>query len=394
MAPKDPSTHGPLRVAIMGTRGIPANYGGFETFAEELSKRLIAAGAEVTVYCRRPFFKRIETPATFNGVRLRYAPTIMHKYLETPLHAFFSFLDLIFHRVDVVLLCNAANAPFAWIVRLLGIPLVINVDGIERKRAKWSALGKLWYRLGEICAVLFASRIVADAESIRVYYREKYTVETTVIGYGAVAVPLPAGPVLEKLAVEAGKYILYVSRLEPENNALGVIHAYQQARTELPLVIVGDAPYAAEYKQALLQAAAAIENTPIGKKRVVFAGFQFGAAYRELRSHCAIYIQATEVGGTHPALVEAMAYGNPTIANDVPEHREVLADGGLYYPYNDFTALGGILDQLLLSTGLRHELIERARARVATHYTWDGVTAQYLKLFKLLYDADASRPHA
>jgi glycosyltransferase involved in cell wall biosynthesis len=360
-----------LKVAILGTRGIPARYGGFETFAEEISTRLVARGHEVTVYGRHPFFKREPLNSPYRGVSLLSCPTVMHKYLETPLHALTSFLDLFRRRFDAVLLCNAANSPFAWLVRLRGLPLYINVDGIERRRSKWNSLGRLWYKLGERCSVWFATRVVSDAEVIAQYYRETFGCESEVIAYGAEPKIRAAGEVLRQFNLKTDNYILYVSRLEPENNALGVIQAYNRSKVPLPLVVVGDAPYAAEYKSKLRAEAG---------PGVIFTGFQFGAAYQELRSNCYLYVQATEVGGTHPALVEAMAYGNCVVANDTPEHREVLANVGEYYAFNDFDALGDIIKKLVANPVGVRELGELARKRAQEHFSWDSITDKYERL--------------
>lgn len=361
-----------LKIAILGTRGIPANYGGFETFAEELATRLVAMGHHVSVYCRHPFFEQPKTSATYRGVQLISTPTVMHKYLETPLHALTSFLDLFKRDFDVLLLCNAANAPFAFIPRLLGFPIAINVDGIESRRQKWNFLGKLWYKIGERAAVLFATRIIADAKVIADYYWQRYASSSQVITYGATANPLPPGKILEKYSLTTANYILYVSRLEPENNAKGVIQAYVQSKLDMPLVIVGDAPYAAEYKAEL---------KALANNKVIFTGFQFAEAYRELRTNCYCYIQATEVGGTHPALVEAMAYGNCIIANDTPEHREVLDQAGLYYAFNNFDELTKLLIEVIRNKDLSDSYSTKARARAGELYNWQRITGEYEELF-------------
>ena len=371
-------------IAILGTRGVPAAYGGFETFAEEIGVRLIERGYKVRVYCRYYGNQRpIETE--YRGMSLSHVRAVRQKYLETPLHSLFCFIDLIKQPCDLALLCNAANSPFAWIVKLLGIPLVINVDGIERKRAKWNWLGKLWYLLGEKTSVWFASKIVSDAQMIADYYQETYRLDTAVIAYGAEKKLEPAAKILDRFALKANNYILYVSRLEPENNALGVIEAYkllvkeatQAGQSDLPtLVIVGDAPYAVNYKQELFQKA-------VGQN-IVFTGFQFGQAYRELRSNCLLYIQATEVGGTHPALVEAMAYGNCIIANDVPEHREVLGAAGAYYSKNNWSELSQRIKELLDNPNHLQAFKKAAEERANQHYSWDSVTAAYCRLFETL----------
>ncbi len=368
----------PLKIAILGTRGIPACYGGFETFAERLSQILVERGHALTVFGRRKFFRPDPACRSHNGVTLRYAPTIMHKYLETPVAALTSFLELVRYRFDVVLLCNAANSPFAWIVKALGIPLVINVDGIERHRAKWNQLGRLWYKLGEYCSVKFADTVVADAQVIADYYRATHASDTTVIAYGASATVRAPGAALQRFKLEPSQYLLYVSRLEPENNALGVIEAYRSSGVALPLVIVGDAPYADSYKEKLRQCA---------DEKVIFTGFQFGEVYQELQSNCLAYIQATEVGGTHPALIEAMAYGNCVIANGTPENREVLSGTGLTYSKNDFAELATLMKFVQDNPTKRSEYGNLAKARAESVYNWEKIANQYEECFGRLVRA-------
>lgn len=358
----------------MGTRGIPARYGGFETFAEELSTRLVTRGHSVTVFCRDIAGKRTEKFESYRGVSLLYTKTIGQKYLETPVHAFTSNLKLLTRRFDVALLCNAANSPFAWMIRAQGVPLAINVDGIERERAKWNALGRLWYRLGEWTSVLFASKVIGDADVICEYYKDRFQCDAIMIPYGAEAHRRPGGETLAKFGLTAGSYILYVSRLEPENNALGVIEAYLHSGVSIPLVIVGDAPYATAYKESLRAAAQ-------DSSKILFTGFQFGDAYQEFQSNCYLYVQATEVGGTHPALIEAMAYGNCVVANGTPENREVLGDAGCIYQKNNFAELGALFKDLVENPEKAAAYKEKARLRAGAKYSWDAVTDAYEDLF-------------
>lgn len=364
-----------LRIALLGTRGVPARYGGFETFAEQLSSRLVARGHEVTVYGRCGFLGRWGEQERLDGVRRRNTPTIFHKYLETPIHAFTSALDLLFQRCDAIILCNAANSPFAPILKLKRVPLTINVDGIERNRAKWNSLGKAWYLLGERCSIWLASRVISDAEVIAEYYRDTYGVDSTVIPYGVHPLRRAPGVTLERFGLRAKGYILYVSRLEPENNALGVIEAYRDLErrggvsAKMPLVIVGDAPYAAEYKERLRAAAQGCN--------VIFTGFQFGEAYQELQSNCYLYIQATEVGGTHPALIESMSYGNCVISNGTPENVEVVGDAGVCFRKNDFEQLAEILAELIAKPEQAQEYGDRAATRAHQNYSWDVVVDRY-----------------
>jgi glycosyltransferase involved in cell wall biosynthesis len=177
---------------------------------------------------------------------------------------------------------------------------------------------------------------------------------------------------------------LYVSRLEPENHALTVIEGYRQAggRAALggPLMLVGDAPYATDYKGQLERAAAATGD-------VIMPGYVFGDGYAELQSNALLYVQATEVGGTHPALLEAMGRGATIVANDVPEHREVLGEAGLYYDRNDAAVLAARLKDLAADSELRARLGRDAAERATALFSWDAVTDSYEALFTRMTSA-------
>jgi glycosyltransferase involved in cell wall biosynthesis len=219
-----------MKLAILGTRGIPANYGGFETFAEELSTRLVARGHEVTVYCRSNNIRYREP--LYKGVRLKVLPTIGTKYLDTVAHTFLSVLHAIPRRFDCILMCNAANAIFTAVSRLTGTPVALNVDGIERKRKKWGPAGRAYYRVSEYLATLIPNVIVTDASVIRQYYMATYGKTSVMIAYGADCSRVDSTSVLSELGISPRDYFLYVSRLEPENNAHLVIKAFEQTQTE------------------------------------------------------------------------------------------------------------------------------------------------------------------
>ena len=367
----------PMKIAIAGTRGVPAAYGGFETFAEQLGSRLVSRGHHVTVYGRSHVVP--EGLREHLGMRLRVLPTIRHKYLDTVAHTAISVLDTLPRRFDIVLICNNANSPFALVPRLTGAKVALNVDGLEWERGKWGLAGRTYYRFCAWLSPKLPIVLVSDARVIARYYTEKYGRKTFCVPYGSDPTRVPAGETLASLGLRADGYLLYVSRLEPENNAHVVLEAYAQAGGEaalgMPLVIVGDAPYATEYKRSLSEEAAAVPG-------VLMPGYVFGTGYGELQSNCAVYIQATEVGGTHPALVEAMGRGACVIANDVPEHREVLGDAGSYYDRNSSASLAGAIRQLVGSAEQRKHLGELAAARARRLYSWDHVTDQYELLFR------------
>ena len=357
-----------MRIAILGTRGIPASYGGFETFAEELAMRLVARGHEVTVYCRER-----HGSAAFVGAKLVYLPTIRHKYLDTIAHTAVSTLHLLFHRVDVALYCNAANAIFTWMPRLVGVRVALNVDGLERNRKKWNQLAKKWYLLSEWLATFMPNETVTDAATIEKYYQERYGRRSTFIPYGAEMGKLESDEVLDELGLERGRYFLYVSRMEPENNALLVRETFEQVATDMKLALIGDAPYADEY-------IAKVHAT--SDPRIVMPGAIYGQGYKELGSHCFAYIHATEVGGTHPALIEAMGRGALVLYLDTVENREVAGDSGV--PFEAFELAEKIHDVLAMSNAERDQLRHAAVERVCARYSWDAVTDQYEQLFKNL----------
>lgn len=357
-----------MRIALLGTRGIPAAYGGYETFAEELSSRLVERGHHVTVYCRQ----RYHAPS-YRGVQLVSLPTIRNKYLDTLAHSALSTFHLLTRRYDAVLYCNAANAIFTLLPRLAGMPTALNVDGIERLRKKWNGPARAWYHLSEFLATKFPTVIVTDARRIAEYYLQQYNTPSVCIPYGAPIERVQTTRALEQLGVQPGNYWLYVTRFEPENNPLLVRQCFEQVDTARHLVLVGDAPYAAAY-------IAAIRDTK--NPRIHIPGAIYGEGYHELQSHAFGYIHATEVGGTHPALIEAMGKGNLVLYLDTPENAEVAGEAGI--PFEKDTLRQTIAAASCLSAEELDRYRHAARERVRRLYSWEAVTQLYEDLiFKL-----------
>ena len=370
-----------MNIAILGTRGIPPAYGGFETLAWELSTRLADRGHDVTVYCRRGWTD--ETVPVPPGVRRLFLPYLPGKYPATVSHAGLSVLDALVRGYDAIWLGNAANALFAGLPRIRGTVVALNVDGIERQRAKWGLVGRLWYAAGERFALTFPNVIVSDAKVIQDYYRGRYRKPSALIAYGAPILEREPPPDLSQLGlaalagIEPNRYILYVSRLEPENQADLVIEAYRSVPGNLPLLIVGDAPYADAYKERVRGLAAA-------DPRVRLAGAIYAQGYRDLQRGALAYVQATSVGGTHPALIEAMGAGNLVLAFDTPENREVLDGTGVLFsnPAQLTDQLAGVVAE---PWSAEHGALQAAaRARAESVYSWDAVTTAYEELFERL----------
>jgi glycosyltransferase involved in cell wall biosynthesis len=360
-------------VALLGSRGVPAGYGGFETLFEELGSGLVGRGYDVTVYCRSRYTPRALD--SYRGMRLVTLPTLPTKYLDTPIHTLLAALHCVTEAFDAVLLVNAANALFVPLLRSAGLPVALNVDGIERRRAKWGMPGRLVYALSEWLAARLPDALVTDAETIRAHYLRRFGADSTVIPYGVTPRPLPPGPVLAGLGLTSRSFLLYVSRFEPENNPHRVVQAYRDVPGDLPLVMVGTAPYARRFITEVRRAA---------DDRVVFPGAIYGDGYRELLSHALLYIQATEVGGTHPALVEAMGYGNCVVVNDTPENREVAGPAATYFRAREPQTLTRALVRLLADAELRRDQAASARSRALGSYRWERVVESYVELLRRL----------
>src|SRR6185369_9903971 len=302
---------------------------------------------------------------------LQYLPTIRHKYFDTIAHTAISTWHLLGHRPDVALYCNGANAIFTVWPRLLRVPVALNVDGIERKRKKWNRAARAWYLASEWLSKFCPTVVVTDALTNQDYYRRRYGKQSVFIPYGADLGKLDSTEVLSKLGLEAGQYFLYVSRLEPENHPLEVREAFQQVVTPMKLALIGDAPYAQDYIRR-------VRDT--SDPRIVMPGAIYGAGYRELGSHCFAYIHATEVGGTHPALIEAMGRGALVVYRNTPENAEVAGEAGIPFEAEELAAK---LRRVLGMPEAERERFRRAAiARVRAHYSWDAVTDAYEELLK------------
>jgi glycosyltransferase involved in cell wall biosynthesis len=364
----------PISVALMGSRGIPGRYGGYETLMEELGVRLVARGFRVTVYCRSH-----STPRglrTWRGMDLVVLPTIRTKYLDTPVHTLLSALHAVAAgHYDAALMVNSANALFVPLVRMGGTPVALNVDGIEKRRAKWGPFGRAVYALSERLACVLPNVLVTDAEVIRRHYLERYGAESVPIAYGVDPRPPAETGVLERLGIQSRRFFLYVSRFEPENNPHRVAEAYRQVGGDLPLVMVGGAPYAGKFIAYFTKGA---------DPRILFPGPIYGEGYRELLSHALAYVHATEVGGTHPALVEAMGYGNCVLVNDTPENREAAGDVALWFRAEQPASLAAALERVRGHPAEARERGEAAARRAARLFSWEEVADRYAALLRRL----------
>ncbi|MCP9489046.1 MAG: glycosyltransferase [Solirubrobacteraceae bacterium MAG38_C4-C5] len=363
-----------MKVAILGTRGIPASYSGFETAAEQLASRLSARGHEVVVYCR----SHVVDPSLreHKGARLVHLPSVRNKYLDTFAHTLASSLHAaLATKPDVALFFIAGNAPMCRITRWAGIPTVINVDGLDSDRSKWPPVAKAYLRFAERNAPRWADTALTDSHAVADVFEQRYGQRIGVVPYG-VEDPgeAPVGT-LERLGLEPRRYILFVGRLEPENNPHVLVEAFSRisaaSARDMKLVVVGGAPYADEYIRTVHRR---------GDPRVLFPGYVFGPGYWELQRNAYVFCAPTEVGGTHPVILEAMAAGNCVLVNDHTPNVETVGDAGVTFSGEDgVPSLTAELERLLGDPDRVEALRGRARER-ARRYSWEAVTDQYEEL--------------
>jgi glycosyltransferase involved in cell wall biosynthesis len=357
------------RLAILGTRGIPARYGGFESFAEELAIRLVDRGIDVTVFCEDQ--DSPDRPDSYRGVRLVHVKAPSIGPLSTII---FDLKCLWLARTthDFLYMLGYGAALFCFIPRLWGKEVWINMDGVEWSRAKWNWIGKLWLRFMERAATWTANRLIADAAGISNHLRTRYArlPEVTVIPYGAYCVEEePDGHALEEFGLIAGEYYLIVCRLEPENHIREILEGFIASDSEFPIVIVGDSGAQTKYVRALKQ---------LDDQRIRFIGTVYDRAKLEsLRWHCRAYFHGHSVGGTNPSLLEALGCGNRVIAHENVFNREVAGECA------DFFSSPAEISKLVNRLEGR-EVLAKSRSeiqnRVRENYNWEKVTGSYLEL--------------
>jgi len=361
-----------MKIAMMGTRGIPANYGGFETCVEAVSTRLVQRGHEVTVYNRPHHVKWPE--ATYKGVRLIKMRTIANKYLETLVHTTLSAIHASISGADIVLIFVAANSPVTLVPRLAGRKTILHVDGLDWKRDKWPPFAKRYIKAAEWLGTCLPHALITDSRVVQQYYKDTFRADAEYIAYGAEVEPVQSGQTLARFGLTREGYLLFVGRLVPENQIHTLIKAYEQLRTGKKCVIVGNAPYAEKYIREL--------NAMAGPN-VIFTGYQFGTAYRELSSNAYLFVEPSKVGGTHPALVEAMGFGSCVVAHGTAENCETIGDAGFSYDgAQPVESLRTLLQRLLDTPDAVVAARQRSRARATQEFSWEQVTDAYEAMFQ------------
>jgi len=364
----DSPTAGP-EVAIIGTRGYPSYYGGFETAVRHIAPHLADGGWSVTVY-GRPGQERSDDPSLDTRIIRRSSRGLESRSLSTLTYGLTATLDAIRRRPDVALVMNCANGYWVPLLKLAGIPTVVNVDGIEWERAKWGRLARFVFRSGARLTARFADRLVFDAAAIGDYWRREFGATGTMIAYGgteADALPLHG----DDAHLADRVFALMVARFVPENTVPEFLVAAERIAEHHPVVIVGSTGYGEALDAAAQDLAARTPN-------VTWLGHvSDDARLIALWQRAGAYFHGHSVGGTNPALVQAMHCGAPTVARDTVYNREVLGDTGARFvppvPEAIADAVLALLDDPAEQASLRTRALDRARAA----YTWAGVCSGY-----------------
>ena len=360
-----------MKISVLGTRGVPANYSGLETAVERIGERLARKGHEIAVYCRT---HNITIDAdTYKGMQLVKLPSINNKYLDTLSHTFLSLLHVFTHRPDLVHLYGVGNSVFLIPLRLLRRPVIISVDALDWQRKKWNRFAAFCLRSSAGVAVQFSDQYIVDSREVAKYYIERYDKPPVYIAYGA-DTPEPTNDdgSVEEYGLETRKYILFVGRLVREKGVHHLIKAFEMTDTDLQLAIVGDNPHNRTYVESLKATT---------DPRIRFLGFVYGKGYQRLCNNAYLYVQPSDVEGTSPALLGAMGFANCVVVSDIPENLETIGDAGVSFERGNPLSLKEQLETLIGQPQLVREYGQRARARVESVYSWDRIAEDVERLY-------------
>lgn len=354
---------------ILGTRGVPAAHGGFETFAEYLSLYLVSLGWHVVVYCQEDG----EGPMyvdSWCGVERVHIPIKLSGAKGTMLFDWKATVHAAKYR-DLCLTLGYNTALFCALIKLKGIPNIINMDGIEWSRMKWGPFAKLWFWLNDWAGCWLGNHLVADHPQIKAHLASRVRSDKiTTIPYGADAVQSAPVEPLAALGLEAGRFMTVIARPEPENSLLEIVKGFSAKPRGMTLVVLGNYSDANAYHRAVKQAAGS---------EVRFVGAIYDkTVVQALRYHSAAYVHGHQVGGTNPSLVEALGAGNAVVAQDNRFNRWVVGKGALYF--KDEQGFSACMDQIQADPSILSQLRVQGQQRYKADFTWIHVLQQYEEL--------------
>jgi len=354
-----------LGIAFIGGRGVGSAYSGIERYYEEVGGRLAARGHRVLAYSRSYFSPK---SCDFQGMEVHRLPTLRSKHLETFVHSLLATLDVCFRHVDIVQFHALGSSPFSWLPRLFGKKAVVSVRGLDWQRAKWGFLARNYLRFCERTSLYCPNATVVVSKVLREHFSKRFGRKVLYIPNGVGNPESPGASTLAQWGLEPRRYFLYAGRLSPEKGLDILIKAHRPLADACRLVIAGGSSYSEDYIKRLRAQAG---------PGVVFTGFQQGPILAELYGNALAFMLPSQMEGLSVALLEAMAYGLPVVASDIPENRELVDEcGGFLFPLGDAAGLEQILQRLVANPAMALGEGRRSRERVIERFSWDRIAIE------------------
>lgn len=359
-----------LRVAMLGSRGVPANYSGVEKYVEEVGSCLAQRGAHVAVYCHA---KYVPQRGHYRGMELRFVPTINTKHLETVVHTLLATLHALLQGEEIFHYQAIGPATLAWLPRLLGRKVVVTVQGLDWDRAKWGPVARCYLKFGEWATCHSPHATIVVSQTLAQHYAQQHGKKTVHIPNGFEPPVRQPARLIKELGLHKDGYVLFVGRLSPEKGCHTLVQAFAQVQTDKRLVLAGRANYDDHYQDRLRAKAAGLDN-------VLFTGFVRGAMLQELYSNAYLVVLPSEIEGLSISLLEALSYGNCLLVSNVPENLEAVGGAGHSFQTGDSTDLARHIQELVDQPEQVESARARVRARAANSMNWEAVAQETHKL--------------
>ena len=364
-----------MKIAMLGTKGIPATWGGIELHVEQLAIRYAEMGHDVTVYCR-PYYTTTDEKF-YKGIRLKKLPSLKSKNLDAISHTFIATLHALFEDYDIVHYHAIGPATMSFLPRFFGKKTVVTVHGLDWEREKWGRGAKTYLKFGERAAVMFPHATIAVSKYLKGFLEEKYNRPVNYIP-SAVLDPVELPPnEIKSFGLQGGDYYLFVARLVPEKGAHYPLDAFKNLRTDKKLVIAGGSSHSDDYVKSIEEMAG---------DRVIFTGYVYGDTLRELYTNAYCYVHPSTMEGMPITLLEAIAFGKCVVASDIPPCLEAIKDAGIVFENKNVEDLTRALREAENDPTMAAELGRKARAMGVEEYSYDSIAAKTVELYSSLME--------
>lgn len=362
-----------MKIAFLGNRGIPANFGGSDTIFEQLGERLVKRDHKVVVYCRKHFSQYNEK--YYKGIERVVLPSINKFNFDTITHSFLSTLHILFtNKVEILNFHGIGNSFVLPLLMFSKKKSVVLIDGPDWKRPKWNFLAKLMLRLSVNFGIWFADEIISDNIPIHDWIKEKFNRNTPILYYGADFDKILPGENLFRWGLVGNDYILFVAMMVPDKGPDIILEAYSKLKTNIKLLMVGDTHYHKDFFNSL-------KLKYSNNANIIFTGFQYGNSYKEYMSNAYIYVHPFRSDGTSPSLLQSLALGNCIVANSSEETSAAIENAGVLFDRDSSISLGEKLQFLIDNPNLINEYKNKSLALAKRKYDWEDIVTQYENVF-------------